>query len=164
MERLVPDTASNVLLPMAMPTRNVLRKALAGIVRSIQSEHGLTDEQLAGELYVSVGTIANVRNERTDLNQETIAKIGARFGPEALDPWSACFGGRNVPREISEERVSLTAITGGLHKLSQATDPNSPGGHAITHQELADMLPELRAMQRLTNKLIGRAEKLGLVA
>ncbi len=156
--------AGNVLLPMALPTRNVLRKALAGIVRSIQSEHGLTDELLAGELHVSAGTIANVRNERTDLNQETIAMIGARFGPEALDPWSACFGGRNVPREASEERVSLTAITGGLHKLSRATDPDSDGGEAITHRELAEMLPDLRAMQRLVNSLIARSEKLGLVA
>lgn len=41
---------NNVLLPMALPTRNVLRKALADIVRAIQSQHGLTDEQLAGEL------------------------------------------------------------------------------------------------------------------
>lgn len=164
MEPLMPDGSNNVLLPMVLPTRNALRKALAGIVRSVQSEHGLTDEQLASELHVSVGTIANVRNERTDLNQETIAKIGARFGPERLDPWSACFGGRNVPRETTEERVSLTAITGGLHKLSQATDPDGPGGYAVTHRELAEMLPDLRAMQRLTNSLIGRAEKLGLVA
>jgi DNA-binding XRE family transcriptional regulator len=156
--------AHNVLLPIALPTRNTLRKALADIVRTVQAEHSLTDEQLASELHVSVGTIANVRNERTDLNQETIAKIGARFGPEALDPWSACFGGRNVPREHSDGRVSLTAVTGGLHKLSQATDPDSPGGEAITHHELADMLPELRAMQRLTNSLIARAQGLGLVA
>lgn len=160
----MPASRHNVLLPMALPTRNVLRKALADIVRSIQSEHSLTDEQLAGELHVSVGTIANVRNERTDLNQETIAKIGARFGPEALDPWSACFGGRNVPREAGGDHVSLSAIKGGLHKLSVATDPQSPGGHAITHRELADMLPQLRAMQRLTNNLIGRAEQLGMVA
>lgn len=160
----MPSDTRNVLLPIALPTRNVLREALAGIIRTIQSEHSLTDEQLASELHVSVGTIANVRNERTDLNQETIAKIGARFGPESLDPWSACFGGRNVPRETTDERVSLTAITGGLHKLSQATEPSSPGGHAITHCELADMLPDLRAMQRLTNSLIARAETLGLVA
>lgn len=160
----MPAESNNVLLPMALPTRNVLRKALADIVRGIQSEYALTDEQLAGELHVSVGTIANVRNERTDLNQETIAKIGARFGPEALDPWSACFGGRNVPRDSSEQRVSLTAITGGLHKISVATDPESPGGEVITHRELAEMLPELRAMQRLTNSLISRAEKIGLVA
>lgn len=158
------DNSSNVLLPMALPTRNVLRKALADIIRALQSRHSLTDEQLAAELHVSAGTIANVRNERTDLNQETIAKIGARFGVETLDPWSACFGGRNVPREHTEGRVSLSAVTGGLHKLSLATDPESKGGEAITHCELADMLPDLKAGQRLFNSLIARAEKLGIAA
>jgi len=160
----VPDNRNNVLLPMALPTRNVLRKALADIVRAIQSQHGLTDECLAGELHISSGTIANVRNERTDLNQETIAKIAARFGVETLDPWSACFGGRNVPRETSEGRVSLTALTGGLHKLSLATDPDSEGGEAITHRELAGMLADLKAGQRLFNNLIARAERMGLAA
>lgn len=155
---------NNVLLPMALPTRNTLRKALADIVRSIQSQHSLTDEQLAGELHVSPGTIANVRNERTDLNQETIAKLGARFGVETLDPWSACFGGRNVPRDHSDTRVSLSSITGGLHKLSVATDPDSEGGEAVTHRELVAMVPDLKAMQRLANSLLARAEALGIAA
>lgn len=155
---------NNGLLPMALPTRNTLRKALADIVRAVQSQHSLTDEQLASELHVSPGTVANVRNERTDLNQETIAKIGARFGVETLDPWSACFGGRNVPRETSEARVSLSSITGGLHKLSLATDPGSEGGKAVTHRELAAMVPDLKAMQRLANSLLTRAEMLGIAA
>jgi transcriptional regulator with XRE-family HTH domain len=155
---------NNVLLPLALPTRNVLRKALADIVRSIQSRHSLTDEQLAAELHISSGTVANVRNERTDLNQETIAKIGARFGVEALDPWSACFGGRNVPREASDARVSLSSVTGGLHKLALATDPDSEGREAITHIELAAMVPDLKAMQRLANSLLARAERLGIAA
>src|SRR3546814_2671515 len=105
-----------------------------------------------------------VRNERTDLNRETIAKLGARFGPECLDPWSACFGGRNVPKEASDHRISLTAVTGSLHKLSLATDEGSKGGVAITHCELADMLPDLKATQRLVNSLIARAERLGTAA
>lgn len=156
--------SNNGLLPMLLPTRNELREALAQIIRAIQSEHSLTDEALADMLGISKGTIANVRNERTDLNQETIAKLGARFGPECLDPWSACFGGRNVPKEATEGRVSLTSITGSLHKLSVATDDNSTGGAAITHCELADMLPDLKATQRLVNSLIARAERLGIAA
>lgn len=158
------DDRRNGLLPMSLPTRNDLRSALAQIVRSVQSQHGLTDEALADLLGVSDGTIRNVRNERTDLNQETIAKLGARFGPECLDPWSACFGGRNVPKEAGDGRVSLTAVTGSLHKLSVATDDDSEGGAAITHLELADMLPDLKATQRLVNSLIARAERLGIAA
>lgn len=156
--------ASNVLLPMRLPTRKELRDALAQIIRSVQAEHNLADEALAEMLSISKGTVANVRNERTDLNQETIAKLGARFGPECLDPWSACFGGRNVPREASDGRVSLTAVTGSLHKLSIATDDSSDGGGAITHRELADMIPDLKATQRLVNSLIARAERMGIAA
>lgn len=155
---------NNGLLPMTMPTRKDLRSALAQVVRSVQAAHSLTDEALADVLGVSDGTIRNVRNERTDLNQETIAKLGARFGPECLDPWSACFGGRNVPKDAGEGRVSLTAVTGSLHKLSVATDEDSPGHEAITHGELADMLPELKSTQRLVNALIARAERLGIAA
>lgn len=155
---------SNVLLPLPLPTRKDLRAALAQVVRSIQSSHALTDEALADAIGVSTGTIANVRNERTDLNQETIAKLGARFGPEVLDPWSACFGGRNVPKEASDGRVSLTSITGSLHKLSVATDDSSKGGAAITHCELADMLPDLKAAQRTINALIAKAHALGIAA
>lgn len=158
------DDRRNGLLPMPLPTRNELRSALAQIVRSVQAAHGLTDEGLADLLGVSDGTIRNVRNERTDLNQETIAKLGARFGPECLDPWSACFGGRNVPKDVTEGRVSLTAVTGSLHKLSLATDEDSPGKEAITHGELADMLPDLKSTQRLVNALIARAERLGIAA
>ena len=66
---------NNVLLPIGLPTRNELRCALATIVRSVQAKHHLTDEALSDELGVSAGTISNVRNERTDLNQETIARI-----------------------------------------------------------------------------------------
>ena len=157
-------TSRNGLLPLPLPTRNELRKALAQIIRSVQAEHGLTDEALADRIGVSDGTIRNVRNERTDLNQETIAKLGARFGPECLDPWSACFGGRNVPKEASDGRISLTAVTGSLHKLSVATDDNSDGGGVITHRELADMLPDLKATQRLVNSLIARAERMGIAA
>ena len=154
----------NGFLPMAMPTRNDLRSALAQIIRSVQAEHSLTDEALADHLGISDGTVRNVRNERTDLNQETIAKLGKRFGPECLDPWSACFGGRNVPKDVVEQRVSLTAITGSLHKLSIATDPDSDGSEAVTHIELAGMLSDLKATQRLVNSLIARAERLGIAA
>lgn len=157
-------TASNVLLPISLPTRNELRAALAQIVRSVQAEHRLTDEALADALGVSTGTIANVRNERTDLNQESIARIGARFGPECLDPWSAQFGGRNVPREAPADAVKLQTVTAAVHKLALATCPDSKAGAAVSHCELADMLGDLKAAQRTINSLIARAEALGMAA
>lgn len=158
------DHNSNVLLPLRLPTRNELRPALAKVIRDIQLRHGLTDEQLGAEIHCSSSTIANVRNERTDLNQETIAKIGARFGPEILDPWSACFGGRNVPREANPDRVRLSVVTGALHKLVAATDPDSAGGVDLVHSELADMASEILALQSMANRLAARIHSLGIAA
>jgi DNA-binding XRE family transcriptional regulator len=156
--------ADNVLLPLSLPTRKDLRAALAQVVRCVQSEHGLTDEALADAIGVSTGTIANVRNERTDLNQESIARLGKRFGPEVLDPWSAQFGGRNVPREASADAVKLHTVTAAVHKLAFATCPDSKAGAAVSHCELADMLGDLKAAQRTINSLIARAEALGMAA
>src|SRR3546814_18371374 len=99
MEEIMADNRRNSLLPMSLPTRNDLRSALAQIVRSVQAEHGLTDEALADLLGVSDGTIRNVRNDRTDLNQETIDTLGARFGPECLAPRPHCLGGPTVQKE-----------------------------------------------------------------
>src|SRR3546814_9326181 len=80
MEEIMADNRRISLLPMSLPTRNDIRLALAKIVRPVQAEHGLTDEPLADLLGVSVGTLRNVTNERTALNQEIIAKIGRASG------------------------------------------------------------------------------------
>ena len=156
--------AHNVLLPMPLPTRSGLRAALAQVVRAIQAEHHLTDEALADAVGVSTGTIANVRNERTDLNQETIARLGARFGPECLDAWGALFGGRLVPRCGADARPSVASVSGAVHKLALATEIGSRGGETVTHCELADMLPDLKAAQRTINALIAKAHALGIAA
>lgn len=164
MVTIMAETVRNVLLPVAMPTRKDLRAALAQIIRAVQHQHDLTDEALADKLGISTGTVANVRNERTDLNQETIAKIGAHFGPETLDPWSACYGGRNMPRESIGDRVNLRIVSRAMDKLVAATDPDSPAGMAINHQELADMAGEILDLQRLANGLAARIHQLGIAA
>src|SRR3546814_19725864 len=86
MEEIMADNRRNSLLPMSLPTRNDLRSALAQIVRSVQAEHGLTDEALADLLGVSDGTIRNVRHKRTDLNQEPNATPGPRSRPPSPHP------------------------------------------------------------------------------
>ncbi len=61
------DKSGNVLLPMPMPTHKALRAAVAKIVRRIQADHYLTDEDFAAMVGVSEGTVANaliVRAER----------------------------------------------------------------------------------------------------
>lgn len=153
------DQIKNVLLPIALPTQSSLRKAVAQIVRAVQHEHDLTDEDLADAIGVSAGTITNARNAKTDLNAATIAKIGHRYGAEILDPYAALYGARNVPLE-AQDGDALPTITGAVHRLAVAQSPSSPNGTAITPKELLDMLPDLKAAQRAINALVCQAEKL----
>lgn len=150
---------NNVMLPLDLPTQKSLRKAVAKIIRRVQLEHGLTDEELADELKVSVGTVRNARNEACDLNAATIARIGARFGAEVLDPYAALYGARNVPLDAAETDA-LPSLSGAVHRLAVAQSPNSRGGSKLLHDELLEMLPELREAQRAINALICRAERI----
>jgi DNA-binding XRE family transcriptional regulator len=59
---------NNVLLPIPLPTQSSLRRAVAGIIRGVQLDLDLTDEEMADEIGVSAGTIGNARNEKADLN------------------------------------------------------------------------------------------------
>lgn len=152
-------TDNNVLLPLALPTQSSLRGAVAKIIAAVQRDHELTDEELADELHVSAGTVANARNRKADLNAATIAKIGVRFGAERLDPYAALYGARNVPLAVSHGDA-LPSLSASVHRLAVAQSPQSPGGVALTHDELLDMLPDLQAAVAALNALIVRAERI----
>jgi hypothetical protein len=155
----MPVSSNNVLLPVPLPTQKLLRSAVAQIIRRVQLDHSLTDEALADEIGVSVGTVRNARNELADLNAATIARIGARFGAETIDPYAALYGARNVPLDAGAVDA-LPSLSGAVHRLAVAQSAESPGGRAMTHSELLDMLPELHAAQRALNALICRAERI----
>lgn len=48
------STATNVLLPFALPDTKSLRRAAANIIRDIQREHEETDQATADRLGVSI--------------------------------------------------------------------------------------------------------------
>lgn len=150
---------NNVLLPIALPTQKALRGAVARIIRAVQLEHDLTDEALADLLGISIGTVRNARNELTDLNAVTITRLGARFGSDVLDPYSALYGARNVPLD-AEDTDALPSVSAAVHRLAVAQSPASPGGPSILHDELLAMLPTLRDAQKAITALICRAEKI----
>lgn len=149
----------NVLLPMPLPTSKVLREAVAKIIRRVQLERALTDEDLAEHLGISAGTVRNARNEKGDLNAVTITRIGHKFGAETLDPHAALYGARNVPL-AAEDADALPSLTGAVHRLAVAQSPASKGGSKVLHDELLDMLPQLREAQKAINALICRAERI----
>lgn len=155
----MPNRPANVLLPMAMPTQKALRDAVGNIIRAIQLDLDLCDEAMADALGISVGTVRNARNKKTDLNAVTIARIGAKFGLGRLDPYAALYGARNAPLELSDTDA-LPSLSGAVHRLAVAQSPSSPAGPALHHSELLEMLPDLRTASAAINALIARAERI----
>lgn len=111
------DSAHNVLLPMMAPDTEALRNAVAAIISDLQRKHGLSDEDLAVKLDVHKNTICNARNRKSDLGALTIAKIGAKFGPDAVAPYNALYGAHahgvaaSDAAPLSEVADALAALT-----------------------------------------------------
>jgi transcriptional regulator with XRE-family HTH domain len=163
MERLVPDTASNVLLPLRLPTQKELRSAVANMIRDIQRERGETDQDTADRLGISIGTVRNARNEGADLNALTIARIGAVYGASYVNPYNALYGATaTAVRPDSEDPLCHLARAVAL--ICEMRTPDSDGGVIETPKELLDALPDMKRARTALDGMIARTEKLRLVA
>lgn len=151
---------NNVLRVNSREETEALRRAVSRIICDIQRDNGLTDIDLAEAIDVSVGTISNARNMRNDLNAVYLARLGKRFGPASLDPYHALYEGRGVPLEASCDTDALPSTAAAVHKLAVVMAPDSPGGIAITHGELLDILPDIKAALRALSVLEQRAEQI----
>lgn len=88
------------------------RRAVSKIVKEIQLQKDLDDEQLAERLGCSEGTVANARNQRGNLDAVTMLNLGAMFGGEArLDRILALVNGAPVEEP---------SILGELDRAEQA--------------------------------------------
>lgn len=128
------DSARNVLLPLMLPTQKQLRAAVAAIIRDIQHRHGESDQCTADRVGISVGTIRNARDEKTDLNALSIAKIGAIYGADAVAPYNALYGA-TAHGVAASDAAPLTEMADALAALMRAGGPKAR----------LDALPTLRA-------------------
>jgi len=152
-------TRLNVLARIPRPTQKAYRAAVAKIIRDVQAEYGLNDPDLADRLGCSAPTIANARNERTDLNGVTLANIEREFGPSALDPFLALGGSRAVPLMAEDAITNATLeISKALHLLIRTQCPDSPGGVATMACELHPIVGELRDARTKLDAMIAVAE------
>jgi 3-hydroxyacyl-CoA dehydrogenase len=115
------DHSNNVLLPFALPDTKSLRRAAANIVRDIQRDREETDQQTADNLGVSVGTIRNIRNEACDIGSLTMARIGARYGEDAVDPYHALY----AHCRDDQGGEPLTLLADAMAALSRAKGPKA---------------------------------------
>jgi hypothetical protein len=150
----------NVLAATGLPKQKDYRAAVARIIRAIQSEHNETDLDTAENIGCSVGTIRNARNEENDLGAVYIARIGKRYGAASIDPYMGLFEGRAVSAGSQCDADVLPPLTASVHRLAVATSSTSPGGIALTHTELLEMLPDLHRAASALAGLISRAERI----
>jgi transcriptional regulator with XRE-family HTH domain len=140
--------ARNVLHVNKVEEQTAYRDAVAEILRRVQSEHRVTLLEIAERIDVSLGTISNAANKKTDLSSTYLNRLGKVFGPHHLDPYIALSGGRVIPLEVSVTRDVLPLIARANLKLASARDPQSPGGVREIHTEKADYLPDLRELRK----------------
>lgn len=159
----MPDTGTNVLLPMAMPTQSALRSAVGNMIRDIQRDHRETDQDTADRLGVSKGTIVNARNGTTDLNALTIARVGAVYGASYVNPYNALYGATATPVQ-AETSDPLCHLARAVTRICDMRCPDGPGGAVETPKELLDALPDMKRARAALDGLIARTEKLRLVA
>ena len=145
-------TATNVLRVNKVEEEAAYREAVAEILRRIQAEHRVTLLEIAEKIDVSLGTISNAANKKTDLCATYLNRLGKVFGGHNLDPYAALNGCRLVPLHPDDSVDALPSTTAAIHKLALARSPKSDGGDRITHRELLEMEGEIdEALKALTS-------------
>lgn len=151
--------SNNVLRVNSVEEQEAYRSAVSRIIGNIMRDHDATLIDIAERIDVSTGTISNAVNRKTDLSATYLKRIGQAYGSHVLDPYAALSGGRIVPIE-ADDADAMVPLSASIHRLAVAQSPGSDGGPAISHRELLDMLPDLKAAQKAISGLIVRAERL----
>lgn len=135
------------------------RRAVARIIGHVLRDFDMTMVDIADAIDVSAGTVSNAFNRKSDLQAVYLGRIGQVFGPQYLTPYTALFGGRIMPLDIASVDA-IPPLAASLHRIACARSPQSEGGETITHRELLDIVPELRAAQRAIGAMLAQADEI----
>ena len=150
---------NRVLANTPLITERLYQSLASAAVRKVQLGHDMTDAELADNIGCSAATVGNARNMKGELHGRIFANL-MRVEPLALEGLLAHFGRRSVPMEARCDTDALPSLTNAVHRLAVAQSHTSPGGPAIHHVELLDMLPALEAAQEAISTLIVQAREL----
>ena len=146
--------SSNVLRVNSTEERDGYRNAVARILLDVQRDKEATLAQIADEIDVSLGTISNAANKKTDLCQLYLKRLGQRYGGHYLDPVHALYNTRGVPLDPGNVRDIMPLLARAQLKIAEARDPQSKGGGRELHTEKLGYLPELEKLQAELSNLI----------
>jgi len=140
------------------------RKAVATIIRDIQRDHRDEHDKpmelldIAEVINVSLGTISNAVNEKSDLNAIYLMRLGQKFGSGYLNPYLRMCDAQAAPLDGSLTADILPMVMTVAHKIACARDPNGPGGVVEVPQEKAAYLPDLKQLQTRSAHLVKEIE------
>lgn len=146
--------SNNVLRVNAVEERNDYRQAVARILLDIQRDEGLTLIEIADKTDISLGTISNAANKKTDLTAVYVKRLGEKFGGHYLDPYHALYRTRSIPLEADNVRDLLPFLMRAATEIAEARDMKSHGGPRETHIEKLNYLPFLEKLQSELGKTI----------
>jgi hypothetical protein len=149
----------NVLRVNAVEEQAAYRDAVAEILRNVQADYSTTLLEISETIDVSLGTVSNAANKKSDLNSIYLSRIGTAYGPHYLDPFARMMGGRLVSVHPDGNADVLPFLTMATHRVAQARSPTSPAGPVETLQEQLEYLPDLRHLQRELEAQIHRVEQ-----
>jgi hypothetical protein len=140
------------------------RRAVATIIRDIQRDcstptvpYDLND--IAEAIDVSLGTISNAVNLKSDLNAIYLSRLGRKYGGSYLNPYLMLADIMAAPLEGSIDADILPILTALVHKLALARDADGPGGSAEVPQERAGYLPDLKRVSTASGRLVKQIEE-----
>jgi hypothetical protein len=108
---------------------------------------------------VSLGTIQNAANMRSDLSATYLRRLGRRFGGHFLNPYFALIGGHFSPNEAVIDPAVLEAAAELISWYGRATHPSGPGGHSIVHCELLEGEGPAEVMRRHATSIVEAARR-----
>lgn len=149
----------NVLRVNTVEEQARYRSAIAAVLVNIQHEYGLTLQEIADAIDVSLGTISNAANKKTDLSGVYRDRLGKVFGGHVLNPVSALYGSHHMPIHGRDGDI-LPLIARANYKIAEARAPGSDGGIVETHREKLRYLPDLKELQTDLAALIVEIEAL----
>lgn len=146
---------NNVLRKTGLLTETFYRNRVADIIRSLQVQHSLSDQDLADLVSCSAATIANARNGNGKLQGHTLFNLMA-VADTALDGLLHHFDRRSVPIAAKCDTDALPSTANAVHKLAVVTCADSPGGKLITDNEALEIEPSIDAAIESLNSIKAR--------
>lgn len=155
---------SKVLRVNEVEEQTAYRNAVAQIIEDIlrfekrddNKPVGLVD--IAESIDVSLGTVSNASNRKTDLSPTYLTRLGKRYGAGYLNPYFALVGAQAAPLDNTLTSDILPLIMALGHKVASARDPEGPGGVMEVPQEKSAYLPDLKKLNHRSACLISEIE------